>query len=557
MSALLALVASMGAFGLAERRRDHLAFGLTAYASMVALILLIVNDLQISIALASLLAAGIIGASGFKFKLSGFKLAASDVPLLFAGTMRFVFVQYRRMVSLFLLCALCLIGAAIVLLTATEKTPLPLGLRFAFFALSAGACALVYWKTGAGEKTRAALNQNHSFFSSFIASLVQSCAWRSAGVLKMSDIANVALPLCAPIKARSATCPDILVIQHESVFDPRTYGLPVDAEIENFLSPSDGLHGGLNVDIFGGGSWQSEFSLLTGLSSASFGRDSYHLYKRGAGRFAHSLPDTLGKLGYQTTLAAACRRDFLNYDRFYASIGMQERVFTDDLPAPFDLEAFEKTSSDEMFFEAAFGLLASRLDARASPQFLYALTNFNHGPHDVERTAPGAFDEQRAFAHASLPDAQYAEYYARLSQTAAAWRAMKAKLASQFPDRPMLILHYGDHQPVMVRRIQQCLRDKDFADRQFRTFYALETLNMESSADARKMQRGQGADLDIACLSTLALQHAGLPLDDVFATRASLFDECGEGYFQSASERKRRFHRTLVDAGLIKLKPAA
>ena len=50
---------------------------------------------------------------------------------------------------------------------------------------------------------------------------------------------------------------------------------------------------------------------------------------------------------------------------------------------------------------------------------------------------------------------------------------------------------------------------------------------------------------------SVALQQAGLALDDVFATRASLLDQCGEAYFASPSERKRRFHRTLVARGLI------
>ena len=92
------------------------------------------------------------------------------------------------------------------------------------------------------------------------------------------------------------------------MFDPRTYGLPVDDDIADFLSPGHGIHGGLNVDIFGGGSWQSEFSLLTGLSSASFGRDSYHLYKRGAGRFAAIGPDLSYAIGPNTQIIDAAGR---------------------------------------------------------------------------------------------------------------------------------------------------------------------------------------------------------------------------------------------------------
>ena len=58
-----------------------------------------------------------------------------------------------------------------------------------------------------------------------------------------------------------------------------------------------------------------------------------------------------------------------------------------------------------------------------------------------------------------------------------------------------------------------------------------------------------------AFLGTVALQIAGLPLDRISATRASLIEECGESYFASDSDRKRRFHRTLVDLSQIDLAP--
>jgi hypothetical protein len=115
----------------------------------------------------------------------------------------------------------------------------------------------------------------------------------------------------------------------------------------------------------------------------------------------------------------------------------------------------------------------------------------------------------------------------------------------------MLILHYGDHQPVMTRRIETKRRLPPDGRRLFRTFYAIETLNVV----AERWVAGQGPDLDIAFLGTVALQQAGLPLDGIFATRASLMEQCGDAYFASPSERKRRFHRTLVDLGVIDLAP--
>jgi hypothetical protein len=117
----------------------------------------------------------------------------------------------------------------------------------------------------------------------------------------------------------------------------------------------------------------------------------------------------------------------------------------------------------------------------------------------------------------------------------------------------MLIVHYGDHQPVMARRIEAKVKPPLDARRQFRTFYAMEMLNDRSN----RMISGRGPDLDIAFLGTVALQQAGLPLDEISATRASLLKQCGEAYFASPSERKRRFHRTLVNLGMIDLAPTA
>jgi hypothetical protein len=389
------------------------------------------------------------------------------------------------------------------------------------------------------------------FLSTFIASLLNPLSWRQFGELTLSDIAQHPLPLMAAVPARSLDYPDIIVIQHESIFDPRIFGLPVEPIVEAFLSPTDGRHGGLNVDIFGGGSWQSEFSLLTGLSSASFGSNAYFLFKRGVGRFHNSLPNTLTALGYRTMLTSSCRRDFLNYDEFYRSIGINERVFTDDFHPPFDINRFETTNSDAVFLEAALGAHMKKIADDAAPRFLYALTNFNHGPHNRRLVTPGQFDGERAFAAASLPDAYYAEYYARLAETAVTWSRLKSELSSRFPKRTTLIIHYGDHQPVMTRRIEGKLKLRMDARRQFRTFYAMETLNDCSG----RLAPGHGPDLDIAFLGTVALQQAGLPLDAIFATRASLLEHCGAAYFASSSERKRRFHRTLVDLGMVDVAP--
>ncbi len=547
----LIIVAAIVVIWLAEHSVEHLRLAVAALCFCAALLLFAVADLERAILLASLLAVAIFGASRVKYNHSGLKLIVTDLPLAFAGTVPFFIVQYPLAVMAALAGAVALSLGAVAALLYVDGPPIYPELQLLLFGLACIGLAAAYRSSGGAASFRRIAALQRCFFSTFIASLLDPLSWRQFGGLTLSDIAPHPLPLMAAVPARSLDRPDIIVIQHESIFDPRIFGLPVEPNVEAFLSPADGLSGSLNVDIFGGGSWQSEFSLLTGLSSASFGSNGYFLFKRGVGRFRNSLPNTLTALGYRTMLTSSCRRSFLNYDEFYRSIGIGERIFTDDFHPPFDVDRFETTHSDAQFLEAALGAHIKGIASDPSPRFLYALTNFNHGPHNRRLVAPGRFDSERDFAAASLPDGYYAEYYARLAETAATWKRLKSVLASRFPDRPTLIMHYGDHQPVMTRRIEGKLKLDADPRRQFRTFYAIETLNDSSD----RLSSGRGPDLDIAFLGTVALQRAGLPLDEIFATRASLLEQCGGGYFASSSERKRRFHRTLVDLGMIDVAP--
>jgi hypothetical protein len=548
----LILLASIGVIVLAERSAEHLPFAIATLFLSAAAISFLVGDFDRAMLLAGVLAAAITAASTIKHDYSALKLTVTDVPLMFAGTVPFFVSQYPRAVLAVLTGTAAFILAIIATLIHGTGPSAPLDVRVFLFSVTLVCVAIAFRLSGGGIAFQRIKAQRRCFYSTFMASLIDPHSWRQTGGLALSDIANDPLPLMAAVPARTLDYPDIIVIQHESIFDPRILGLPIEPTVEAFLSPGNGLHGILNVDIFGGGSWQSEFSLLTGLSIASFGSNAYYLFKQGAGRFHNSLPHALAALGYRTMLASSCRRSFLNYDEFYRSIGIGERIFADDFPPPFDVRQFETTNSDAIFLEAAFAAHTRAIADDPAPRFLYALTNFNHGPHTRRLAAPGQFERERAFAASSLPDAQYAEYYARLAETASTWKRLKCELTTNFPRRPVLIVHYGDHQPVLAKRIDRQLKLPNDARRAFRTFYAMESLNICPD----RLASGKGADLDIAFLGTVALQQAGLPLDPIFATRASLLEHCRETYFASPSERKRRFHRTLVDLGMIDIGPS-
>lgn len=522
-------------------------FDVSAFVVLFAAVLLFAGELLRSFVLAVIMSAAIAGASSVKYHHSGLKLTVADLSLIFSGSLPFMLRQYRQTSLVFLGAVFLLVGSAIAIVVLLNSPPISLDIRVLCFALAFALYVVAFKLAGGPAFYRSGLTVRRDFFSSFMASLADVQSWWRKPGLRISDIDSRSTRLDDQELALKNVRPDIIIIQHESVFDPRHYGVPIERNIERFFSPENGLSGQLNVEIFGGGSWQSEFSMLTGLSSRSFGSDSYHLYKKGAGRFQHSLPSALQRLGYRTNLIAACRRNFMHYDSFYAGLGVADRAFNEDLKAPFEMKRFEQTSSDEMFLSAAECEIAERLKLHTDPCCAIVLTNFNHGPHDRRQVPPSMFEKERAFALNEVPEPQYGEYYARLAETVASCDRLKASLADRFPDRPMIVVRYGDHQPVMTRRLEAALRLADDDSRQFKTFFVIEAINMEL-ADVPALPL---SGLDISFLGTVALRAAGLPLDRVSATRASLIADCGSAYFPSKLQRKMQFHRALIDLGLI------
>ena len=263
----------------------------------------------------------------------------------------------------------------------------------------------------------------------------------------------------AAVPARSPDYPDIIVIQHESIFDPRIFGLPVEPIVEAFLSPKNGLSRKPQRRYF----WRRIVAIRIQPADRPFKRelrfkrlfsvsseapaDSTAVFQRRSRRLGTGRCSRRAAVAaFSTTTGFTVRSASANV--FSRKISTRPSTSIDS----------KRHHSDALFLDAALNAHMKGIADDASPRFLYALTNFNHGPHSRRLVAPGQFEGERAFAAASLPDAHYAEYYARLVETAATWNRLKSELSSRFPGRPTLIVHYGDHQPVMTRRIEKKLK---------------------------------------------------------------------------------------------------
>ena len=245
MTLTLIIVAAIGVVAFAERSLEHLLLAIAAFCFATAALLLVVADFERAILLSSILVAAIYGAS--KRQVSSQRIEADRDGFAAAvrrhGAVFFPAVSAGRIggsragsIVLFVLAAIA---------TLFQLAGPPVSRRFAW---SCSASRLPVWWSPTGEaagrspcgadRRRAALL--FLGLRRLAARPVVLAGIRRTGAERYRQ---GSLLLLAAVPARRLDSPDIVVIQHELIFDPRVYGLPVEPIVEGFLSPEGGVHG--------------------------------------------------------------------------------------------------------------------------------------------------------------------------------------------------------------------------------------------------------------------------------------------------------------------------
>lgn len=538
-------IASLVLIAWLERRPKTWHLGIAAFGALYGTVHLAVPGAVGSLCVAFALAAAIGAVSKIKFRMLGFNLLAGDILYLFASAFRVLLRTYPGVMALALLVVGGLLGGAVMIVGSLDEPPTRLPSRLAIFAVTSAAFALLYHASGGAKLFRVrVLTANRAHLSAFLASFLGAGPSHRP---EFSDIGETPLPLARPMPGSlrpGGPLPHIILILHESTFDPATYGLPVDPGFEAFFRPPGGLSGALLVDIFGGSTWQTEFTIYSGLSSRSFGADSRFVFHQFAGRLRHTFPGILTSLGYRTRMLSADPKGFINNDRFYSSIGFAEAEYPDTAAPPFDAERWTRDHHDDVVYDYALHRLASDF-TEERPVFQSIMTLMNHGSHRRRLFPPRLHAELRQEAVERTGNEAYGEYVVRLAESVRAYRDFRSGLAEALAGRPAIIVRFGDHMPSFTESMTFPHMPQGG---RHSTFYAFEAINCAIPA-------GTPAPpvLDAAFLSTLALEAAGLPLDAVSATRRTLMLACEGSYFDWSSPEKLGFHRTLVDDGVVDL----
>jgi len=336
--------------------------------------------------------------------------------------------------------------------------------------------------------------------------------------------------------------PNIIMVHDESSFDIRQAdGIKVPAGYGSHFKSFDGKERRFLAESNGGPSWFTEYNVLAGLSSRSFGRFAYFVTRIASGRVERGLPLALRRCGYDTISLYPAFGAFMSARSFQLTTGIQHFYDAHDLGAK-DVEP------DSFFYDKALSLMS--LQPPKTPLFMFVYLAANHFPWET-KFRPDLMPSWRGPGNEPVID----EYLRRQAISADDYKTFLAALKKKFPGQPFLIVRYGDHQPEFSPHILDPALDEAgigrkldaYDPRYYATYYAIDAVNFEPVKSPTEMDAIDGPYLPL-----VIQEAAGIPLDPSFEEQKQIMLRC-KGMFYGCKDgaEARRFNRLLIDAGLI------
>lgn len=518
-------------------------FALSTCLTLAALLVALTRRVLFATVLVSGLALSIALGASIKLKKMNMVMHAYDL-LFYLGswsTVTYLWEDYRRyfVTILAAIAAAGLASAAAYVLDGSRMSRRHALLAAALFAAVAHGAAVAK-----GERRHTEFAYAGQYLTFFFLSWPETLETLWRGQLLEAATRAPGPPFEVPVRCETASKPPHIVLIHqESVVPPALFPeLQYDRALDAFFQSDDGKTHRLRVETYGGASWLTEFSILAGVSTYSFGGMRSFVQLLMADKVHDTVPQALARCGYRNVVFYPMLRNFVSNDRFYTAIG---------LPEIFDLKdqgATTVNERDRFYYSNALAEMGRHIARSDKPLFTYIQTMSTHWPYDVtylpEEDVPGGGPGTHPEMH---------EYLRRLALAKRDYEFLKSELARRFPDEPILVMRYGDHQPVSTRMLlgfDESLEAEDVeleaGSVGFLAFFAVEGINY-APPDLPPVD-----PIDVPYLGTVLLQAAQLPLSDAYEERRRLLSIC-EGRYDTCPQRREilRFHRRLIDSGLV------
>src|SRR5207237_3992419 len=181
----------------------------------------------------------------------------------------------------------------------------------------------------------------------------------------------------------------------------------------------DGVARTFLAESNGGPSWFTEYNVLAGLSTRSFGRCSYFVTRIASGRVERGLPLALRRCGYTTLSLYPAYGAFMGARSFQTSTGIQHFYDARDLGA-------KGIEPDGFFYDKAVKLIAEQ--PANTPLFTFVYLAANHFPWET-KFRPDLLPSWRGPGNAASVD----EYLRRQAMSAGDYASFVAALKKKFP----------------------------------------------------------------------------------------------------------------------------
>lgn len=231
--------------------------------------------------------------------------------------------------------------------------------------------------------------------------------------------------------------PNIIVVMNESFSDLSSIGLEFSEDpISNYHSLAENYISGYTyVDVFGGGTPDSEYAFLTG-NSLYFVPNGARPYQLFVNNQTPSLVSTLLDQGYTADAIHPCPKGNWNRNVVYPLLGFQNFYNNEDMDEFSNLRTYVDDTSTYNWIEHLY-----ENKDKDTPMFVFDVTMQNHGPYVDEYSLPESIEITNA-----TKDYPGADTYITLVNDS---DESFAQLVDYFStaDEPTIICMFGDHQP--------------------------------------------------------------------------------------------------------------
>jgi phosphoglycerol transferase MdoB-like AlkP superfamily enzyme len=241
---------------------------------------------------------------------------------------------------------------------------------------------------------------------------------------------------------------NIVVVQSESFFDPRSYFELINKEaLKHFDSISNEAKysGRLDVPAWGANTVRTECGFLSALPAEKMGVHQFNPYRFLANNKIPNLVSQLKQQGYLTICIHPYPVSFYQRDKVFPKLGFDRFIDIKDFSP-------EQKSGQYIGDLAVSDKINELLDnASSQPLFIFAITMENHGPLHLEN--PTKEDIKAVY---NQPPAENSEdltvYLKHLKNADLMIDQLKQGMLKR--DKQTLLCWYGDHVPIMPKVYQ-------------------------------------------------------------------------------------------------------